>query len=142
MFNIVETNNDKKIIDSLMKLNDVTSDKGLVLKHEEIVMIIENKNDTLKELGLIEIGKSVIDDIVYAFYDSSYIDSDNYFETINELVSVFYEYQFEFSSYLSDEEIINYMRECFDKCGGSTSLLDSLFFDELNSKIKFGDLYE
>lgn len=142
MFNIVETNNDKKVIDSLMKLNDVTSDKGLVLKHEEIVMIIENKNDILKSLGLIEIGKSVIDDIIYAFYDSSYIDSDNYFETINELVSVFYEYQFEFSSYLSDEEIIDYMRECFDKCGGSTSLLGSLFFDELNSKIKFGDLYE
>ncbi len=142
MFSIVETNNDKKMIDSLMKLNDVTSDKGLVLKYEEIVMIIERKNDTLKNLGLIEIGKSVIDDIVYAFYDSSYIDSDNYFETINELVSIFYEYQFEFSGYLSDEEIINYMRECFDKCGGSTLLLGSLFFDELNSKIKFGDLYE
>lgn len=55
---------------------------------------------------MVEIGKSIIDDIIYAFYDSSYIDSDNYFETINELVNIFYVYQDKFSDYLIYEEII------------------------------------
>lgn len=105
-------------------------------------MLIENKNNTLKDIGRVEIGKSIIDDIVYSFYNSEYIDGDDYFETINELVSIFYMYQDKFSDYLVDEEIVKYMSDCFNEVGGSLELLSSVSFDELNTRILYGECDE
>lgn len=83
MNNIILYENDKENINNLVNMNEITKDKNLVLSLKELLMLIENKNNTLKDIGRVEIGKPIIDDIIYAFYDFSYIDSDNYFETIN-----------------------------------------------------------
>lgn len=142
MNNIILYGNDQKNINNLVSMNEITKDKNLALSLKEILMLIENKNNILKDMGRVEIGKSIIDDIIYAFYDSSYIDSDNYFETINELINIFYMYQDKFSNYLVDEEIILYLRECFDEVGGSLELLSSVSFDKLNTKIVYGEYDE
>lgn len=142
MNNIILYENDKENINNLVNMNEITKDKNLVLSLKEILMLIENKNNTLKDIGMVEIGKPIIDDIIYAFYDSSYIDSDNYFETINELVNIFYVYQDKFSDYLIDEEIIYYLRNSFDEVGGSLELLSSVSFDKLNTKIVYGECDE
>lgn len=142
MNNIILCGNDQENINNLVSMNEITKDKNLVLSLKEIIMLIENKNNILKDIGRVEIGKSIIDDIIYAFYDSSYIDSDNYFETINELINIFYMYQDKFSNYLVDEEIILYLRVCFDEVGGSLELLSSFSFDKLNTKIVYGEYDE
>lgn len=134
--------NDQKNVKNLVSMNEITKDKNLVLSQKEILMLIENKNSTLKDIGRVEIGKSIIDDLVYAFYDSDYIDSDNYFDTINELVNIFYMYQDKFSDYLTDEEIIEYLRNNFDEMGGSLELLGSVSFDKLNTRIIYGECDE
>lgn len=134
--------NDHKNIKNLVSMNEITKDKNLVLSQKEILMLIENKNNTLKDIGRIEIGKSIIDDLVYTFYDSNYIDSSNYFDTINELVNIFYMYQDKFSEHLTDEEIIEYLRNNFDEMGGSLELLSSLSFDKLNTRIIYGECDE
>lgn len=134
--------NDQKNVENLVSMNEITKDKNLVLSQKEIMMLIENKNSTLKDIGRVEIGKSIIDDLVYDFYDSDYIDSDNYFDTINELVNIFYMYQDKFSDYLTDEEIIEYLRNNFDEMGGSLELLGSVSFDKLNTRIIYGECDE
>ena len=134
--------NDQKNVKNLVSMNEITKDKNLVLSQKEILMLIENKNSTLKDIGRVEIGKSIIDDLVYAFYDSDYIDSDNYFDTINELVNIFYMYQDKFSDYLTDEEIIEYLRNNFDEMGSSLELLGSVSFDKLNTRIIYGECDE
>lgn len=134
--------NDQENINNLVSMNEITKDKNLVLSRKEMLILIENKNNILKEIGRVEIGKSIIDDIIYVFYDSSYIDSDNYFETINELINIFYMYQDKFSNYLVDEEIILYLRKCFDEVGGSLELLSSGSFDKLNTRIVYGEYNE
>lgn len=134
--------NDQNNIKNLVSMNEITKDKNLVLSQKEILMLIENKNSTLKDIGRVEIGKSIIDDLVYAFYDSDYIDSDNYFDTINELVNIFYMYQDKFSNYLTDAEIIEYLRNNFDEMGGSLELLGSVSFDKLNTRIIYGEYDE
>ncbi len=134
--------NDQENFNNLIKLNELTKSKNLIFTDEEILNLIKNKNDTLKDIGRVEIGKSVIDDIVYSFYDSEYIDNDNYFETINELINIFYMYQDKFSEYLTDSEIIGYLRDNFDKVNGSLELLSSISFDKLNTKLMYGEYYE
>lgn len=138
MNNIILYVNDQENINNLINMNEIPKDKKLVLSKKEILMLIENKNNTLKDIGRIEIGKSIIDDIVYAFYDSEYIDSDNYFETINEIISIFYMCQDKFSDYLIDDEIIKCLRNSFDELGGSLELISSISFDKLNTRIIYG----
>lgn len=142
MNNIILHRNDQENINNLVSMNEITKEKNLVLSKREILMLVENKNNVLKDIGRVEIGKSIIDDIIYAFYDSSYIDSDNYFETIDELINIFYMYQDKFSNYLVDEEIILYLRKCFDEVGGSLELLSGVSFDKLNTKIVYGEYDE
>lgn len=142
MVSIILYGNDQVNINNLINMNEITKDKGLVLSQKEIMMLTENKNNTLKDIGRVEIGKSIIDDIVYSFYNSEYIDDDDYFETINELVSIFYMYQDKFSDYLVDEEIVKYMSDCFNEVGGSLELLSSVSFDELNTRILYGECDE
>lgn len=142
MESIILYGNDQENINNLVNMNEITKDKGLVLSQKEIMMLTENKNNTLKDIGRVEIGKSIIDDIVYSFYNSEYIDGDDYFETINELVSIFYMYQDKFSDYLVDEEIVKYMSDCFNEVGGSLELLSSVSFDELNTRILYGECDE
>lgn len=134
--------NDQENFNNLIKLNELTKSKNLIFTDEEILNLIKNKNDNLKDIGRVEIGKSVIDDIVYSFYDSEYIDNDNYFETINELINIFYMYQDKFSEYLTDSKIIGYLRDNFDKVNGSLELLSSISFDKLNTKLMYGEYYE
>ncbi|MGM9874827.1 MAG: DUF6323 family protein [Bacilli bacterium] len=142
MNNLILYVNDQENFNNLIKLNELTKSKNLIFTDEEILNLIKNKNDNLKDIGRVEIGKSVIDDIVYSFYDSEYIDNDNYFETINELINIFYMYQDKFSEYLIDSEIIEYLRDNFDKVNGSLELLSSISFDKLNTKLMYGEYYE
>lgn len=142
MVSIILYGNDQKNINNLVNMNEITKDKGLVLSQKEIMMLTENKNNTLKDIGRVEIGKSIIDDIIYTFYDSNYIDSSNYFDTINELINVFYMYQDKFSDNLVDEEIIEYLRNNFDEMGGSLELLSSVSFDKLNTRMLYGECDE
>lgn len=142
MDSIILYGNDQVNINNLVNMNEITKDKGLVLSQKEIMMLTENKNNTLKDIGRVEIGKSIIDDIIYIFYDSNYIDSSNYFDTINELINVFYMYQDKFSDNLVDEEIIEYLRNNFYEMGGSLELLSSVSFDELNTRILYGECDE
>lgn len=119
MNNIIIKSEEKLI----QKTNLVTKEKGLILTHKEIEELIINKNEILDNLSRIEVTP-IIDKIIYEFYDSPYIDNDNYFETINSLVEIFYIYEDKFGNKLSIEEIIKYLRDTFDnKVNGVVELL-------------------
>lgn len=109
MYNLISKTEEKN---SIISMNNITKEKGLILTNKEIDELIENKNETLNNLGRVEIT-SIIDKIIYEFYDSSYIDIDNYFETINEIINIFYKYQKEFNN-LTDEQILKYLKNNFE----------------------------
>ena len=94
----------------------------------------------LSSIGRVKVGEGVLKDLILAFYDSPFIDKDNYFDTVSDLLYIFYFYQTEFSN-LTDEEIINYMRDGFDNlCAGSLEMVMSVGVCNLKESIK-GDLY-
>lgn len=96
-----------------MKLNRITKNCDLALRKQEILSLIDRCDMILFSIGRVEVGEGVLKDLILAFYDSPFIDKDNYFETVSDLLDFFYFYQTEFSN-LTDEEIINYMRDGFD----------------------------
>ena len=120
----------------ILELNEITKDKGLYLSEKDIEDLIDNKAIILKENGRVEVGGTTIRNIIESFYDSSFIDKDNYLESLEELTSIFYKYQQEFYGVLSDEEILIYLKEEFDNIVmGSFTLLESDSLEKLKENV-------
>lgn len=140
--NLILSNNDLAVKD-ILKLNQETEKYGLKLSEKQIIDLINNKNDNLKEKGRIEVSDGVLEKIIYEFYDSSYIDKTNYTQILKELTNVFYLYQSELDNKLTDEQIITYMKNNFENISnGSIEILESLCLETLKEKLNRGLYYE
>lgn len=123
-------------VKEIMELNRITKNCDLALKKQEILSLIDRRDMILSSIGRVEVGEGILKDLILAFYDSPFIDKDNYFETVSDLLDIFYFYQTEFSN-LTDEEIINYMRDSFDNlCAGSLEMVMSVGVCNLKESIK------
>lgn len=142
-FNNMILKNRKSSLKEILQLNNITQNRGLNLTEKQAIELIDNRDNALKQLGRIELETGIIADIIYEFYDSSYIDKDNYLELLLELTEVFYLYQQEFDNKLTDEQIIKYMKREFEElASGSIKLLETTCFDNLRDKILNGDYYD
>ena len=132
MLNLKKNIEEKEILE----LNEITKDKGLYLSEKDVEDLIVNKAIILKENGRVEVGGTTIRNIIELFYDSSFIDKDNYLESIEELTNIFYKYQQEFYGVLSDEELLIYLKEEFDNIVmGSFTLLESDSLEKLKENV-------
>lgn len=84
-------------------------------------------------LGRIEINQETVCEIICEFYDSPYIGKYNYLLEFKDLISVFYYYQSILWTKLTDEQILEYLKECFD---GKVELLYELCLNNLMEEIE------
>lgn len=119
---------------NILACNEFTEKRGLVLTERQAAEIAAVRERSLKETGRAEFGGGVSQKLVRAFYDSPYIDGDNYAETLCELTEIFYLYKDETQDALSDDAVIVFMKNAFNgRCGGCTELLKN---DELTALAK------
>lgn len=124
---------------ALKKCNDNTSEYKLSLSDSDIKRIVSTRNQALSKNGRVEINSHVLENIIEAFADSPYIVQDNYADTIEGLVEVFYEYKNETTDYLSDDELISVMKEFYDGyCNGSLELLEGKVLYRVAQNIRNG----
>ena len=126
IINLFESNLlEKQIFNDISKCNEFTTEYGLLLQEEDVKEIIKTRNIALEKSGRIEFNGQIINKIISTFCDSPYISQYNYSDTINELVEIFYNYKNETLDYISDDELIEIMKEHFDNyCQGSLELLE------------------
>ena len=84
-------------------------------------------------LGRIEINQETVCEIICEFYDSPYIGKYNYLLEFKDLISVFYYYQSILWTKLTDEQILEYLKECFY---GKVELLYELCLNNLMEEIE------
>ena len=85
----------------------------------------------------VEFGKGVLEKLIYAFCDSSYIYQENYVDTLSRLQDIFYLYKNESMDELTDDELIEYMRKTFDEtCHGSLDYLEETCLEEFARNIR------
>lgn len=114
----------KKEIDLIEKSNVNINRFGLSITREEAKEIIISKNETLKKYKRIEFSYGLTEKIIYIFSDSEYIDRNNYIDTIKDLVDIFYNFKNKTEDKLTDDELLNFMREQFDDvCYGDLGYL-------------------
>jgi hypothetical protein len=108
----------------ILQSNQESQKYGLVLTMANARDIIESRNQSIKNLGRVELGIGIINKIITAFCSSPYIDQDEYAYIICELVETFYYMKNETEDRMGDDELISRMQKFFNtSCQGSLDLL-------------------
>lgn len=129
----------KNLLNEIIELNEIIFKKGLYLSKLDAQELMEAKLTTLNNLGRIEINQEIVCEIICEFYDSPYIDKYNYLLEFKDLISVFYYYQSILWTKLTDEQILKYLKECFDgEAAGNIELLYEPCLNNLIEKIESG----
>lgn len=109
--------------------------QDIIITYDNAIELITNKNNYLKNIGRIDLTSNIIQNIILTFIDSPYIDKENYMETFSSLIETFIYYESVFERKLTSEEILNYLKNEFNKNEGSIELLNSISFERLCDKI-------
>lgn len=111
-------------INDILQMNEQTRHYGLLLSETEARELIESRNRAILEQGRVELGIDSLKKIITVFSSSAYINLSDYAPLLNELVEIFYFMKSETHDRISDDELINIMKELFDgPSRGSVELL-------------------
>ncbi len=126
-------------INQIEKCNEFSSKFGLVLTNTQIRTLSEERYSTLKRYGRVELGKGILDKLIFGFCDSPFIWQENYMDTLSELQDIFYYFKNESLDEFTDDELIHYMRKSFDnQCQGSIEYLRETSLEDVCRSIRFG----
>ncbi len=126
-------------LEHITKLNAQTASYGLTLSAEDAALILEEKNNALREQRRVEFGAGITPDIIRTFCDSSFIDQNNYVETILRLQEIFYLYKNEMMDEITDAELLHFMKEQFETvCFGDPDYLEGTCLQIFSQAIRAG----
>ncbi len=126
-------------INQIEKCNEFSSKFGLVLTNEQIRILLEERYTTLKKYGRVELGKGILEKLIFEFSDSPFIWQENYMDTLSELQDIFYYFKNESLDEFTDDELIRYMRKSFDnECQGSLEYLRETSLEDVCRSIRYG----
>lgn len=126
-FSLVAMNSslmERQAVDKLLACNEEIGKYGLALTEQQALTLIQMRTDALKETKRIELNGGVVDKLILAFCDSPYIEKDTCEGILHELISLFYESKNNTWDTVSDDDMIEFMKEAFNgRCHGSLELL-------------------
>ena len=124
--NFMELFSEKNQLQKVMETNKKTEQFGLELSQENAKLLVEARGEKLKRQKRVEFGEGILPKIIFAFCDSSYITQDSYVETLCRLQEIFYLFKNESMDLLTDDELLDFMREQFEQtCFGDLDYLES-----------------
>lgn len=119
--------------------NCISERFGLTLSAQEAGALVAAKNESLKKHRRVEFGRGILEKLIFTFCDSQYISQDDYAETLMRLADIFYDFKNESQDKLTDEELLNFMKEQFETiCEGDTDYLASTCLANFVSAVRMG----
>lgn len=113
----------------LVECNKFLDKYGLSLSSKDINSMIERRALALNNNKRIELEGGIITKVIREFFDSPYISNDNFVETINEIIELFYYYKNETNDSISDDDLLKFMRKYYDDFAhGDLDYLSRIFF--------------
>lgn len=133
----------KAAVEQILQINERSLLFGIYLTDRDALELVETRSQALRDFGRIEIGSATIAKIIEMFCDSRYIFQANYAETIHELLETFYYIKNESLDLISDDELIEIMKDYFEnRCQGSIELLQHRELEHLGRNLRFGLPYD
>lgn len=124
---------------AILKLNEKAKAGGLTLSEEEAELLVAYRQKSLKEQGRVEFGEGILPMLIDFFCDSPYLNQSAYAEALIELTDIFFLFKNESCDCLTDEELLNFMREQFDEvCFGSCSYLAETCLERFSRAVRAG----
>lgn len=119
-------------LEQLGECNALTARFQLSLSRKEMEELVDARFRALRDTGRLEFGEGVLKKLIYAFCDSPYLTRQNYAQTLTVLQDLFYEFKNESGDLVADDELIAFMRKCFDgRCQGSADYMADLTLEDL-----------
>ena len=126
-------------IQKVMESNQYTEQYGLTLSEQDAEILAQKRKSTLIEQKRVEFGESILPRIIYEFCDSAFISQSNYVESLTRLQEIFFLYKNEMLDEISDEELLNFMKEQFETvCFGDLQYLEGTCLDLFAQAIRAG----
>ena len=123
----------------VVETNQTAERYGLVLSEEDAKLILEEKNNALREQKRVEFGGGITPKIIYEFCDSDFIDQNNYVETIIRLQEIFYLFKNEMEDEITDDELLHLMKEQYELiCFGDLDYLEGTCLNIFSQAIRAG----
>lgn len=123
----------------VLETNHYTQKYGLVLREEDAALLAQERTNVLRQERRVEFGQGILPEIIYMFCDSSYLDQDNYCESLIRLQEIFYAYKNEMLDEITDDELLHFMREQFENvCFGDFGYLEGTCLDIFAQAIRAG----
>ncbi len=116
---------------SVMETNQYTEKFGLRLTKEEAELLVKERVESLLIQERVEFGGGILPSIIFAFCDSPFIYQENYVDTMGRLQDIFYLYKNESLDEVTDDELLEFMKEQFDGvCQGSLDYLEDTSLED------------
>lgn len=126
-------------IQKVMESNQYTEQYGLTLSEQDAKILAQERKSTLIEQKRVEFGESILPRIIYEFCDSAFISQSNYVESLTRLQEIFFLYKNEMLDEISDEELLNFMKEQFETvCFGDFDYLEGTCIDIFAQAVRAG----
>ncbi|BCG58764.1 DUF6323 family protein [Paenibacillus sp. URB8-2] len=126
IFNSLNVSMQVQYMTELLELNEKTKEYGLVLTPKDVELMMAARNEVLHSYGRVELSIEVTKALIEVFSASSFIQQENYADTLNELHEIFYDLKNETEDRISDMKLLHRMKEMFEEdCEGSLGLLKS-----------------
>ena len=137
MFNGIQK---KQETESILACNDDTKEYGLFLSEKQALALADTREKALNRTNRVEFGSGITVKLIKAFSNSPYISQSNYESVLHELTESFYHFKNEAHDTLSDDELVQFMKNEFNGvCAGSLELLNSRSLTELSQQINSGN---
>lgn len=126
-------------IRALEASNAFSGKYGLVLSEKQLENLVVRRYEALRDNGRVEFGEGILKKLIRAFCDSPYIGPQDWEETLLTLQDAFYYYKNEADDRLTDDELIDYMKETFNGAAqGSLEYLTETSLEELCRNARHG----
>ena len=123
----------------LVSLNEKTEQYGLSLTPADATALMKTRTEALTATGRVEVGSATIGKLIDAFCESAYINQREYPAIMHELIDMFYYVKNETLNLISDDELIEFMRDSFEyRCMGSLELLKGRELEKLADNLRRG----
>lgn len=129
----------KQELARVLDCNQTTGQFGLTLTSEDASELMQVRQTSLKENRRVELGGSILPDIIFTFCDSDFIRQDNYVNTIAELQEIFFLFKNEAMDEMTDDELLSFMKEKFETtCFGDLEYLRNTCLERFSRAIRAG----
>ena len=137
--NLLEQMSGRMWLKQVRDMNRDTEKYGLSLSEADLGILQAEKNRILTAEQRVELGPGILPRMISVFCDSAYLSQDNYVDSLIRLQEIFFLYKNEMQDEITDEELLNFMKEQFETvCCGDFDYLEGTCLDIFSQAVRAG----